>query len=378
MKVLMTTDTLGGVWTYCMTLCAALQPHGVSIALATMGRKLSAQQHQQLQELPHVQVFESEFRLCWMENAGEDVTRAGDWLLALERDIEPDLVHLNDLAHGGLHWQSPVLLVAHSCVSSWWEAVKKQEAPQEQWRTYQTLVKTSVTNADLVIAPTHAMLVSFLRHYGPAKASLVIPNGRDFPAQIPVSVKIARADPIIFAAGRIWDEAKNIGALTDIAHQLPWPVYLAGDNVDPNGGLKFTDGIHHLGFLGDRELSRWLFKAGIYVAPAHYEPFGLAILEAARAGCALVLGDIRSLREVWADAAEYVNPNNPEAIKDAICRLIVDPQHRRQLSEAAWLRAQRFSATQMAKDYLAQYHALITGEGNFKTPSLPTLLGTRL
>ncbi len=31
--------------------------------------------------------------------------------------------------------------------------------------------------------------------------------------------------------------------------------------------------------------------------PARYEPFGLSVLEAALSGCALVLGDIPSLRE---------------------------------------------------------------------------------
>src|SRR5690606_9591791 len=124
MKILMTTDTLGGVWTYCMELCAALKPHGVDIILATMGRKLSPIQHRQLQRLANVQLRESEFRLCWMEDPWDDIEEAGEWLLALEREVEPDLVHLNDLGHGNLPWQSPVLLVGHSCVFSWWDAVK--------------------------------------------------------------------------------------------------------------------------------------------------------------------------------------------------------------------------------------------------------------
>src|SRR5690606_15990509 len=102
----------------------------------------------------------------------------------LEREIEPDIIHLNDLAHGNLPWQAPVLLVGHSCVFSWWEAVKSQAAPLEQWRRYQSVVRASLVNAELVVAPTYAMLSALLRHYGPAKASQVIPNGRDFPALI--------------------------------------------------------------------------------------------------------------------------------------------------------------------------------------------------
>ena len=48
-----------------------------------------------------------------------------------------------------------------------------------------------------------------------------------------------------------------------------------------------------LGVLAPAELRRKLERAAIFAAPALYEPFGLGILEAAAAGCALVLGDIR-------------------------------------------------------------------------------------
>src|SRR5690606_27231846 len=87
MKILMTADTLGGVWTYCIELCAALQEHNISVSLATMGRKLSPQQHRQIDALPHVQLYESAYRLCWMEDAWADVERAGEWLLELEQEI---------------------------------------------------------------------------------------------------------------------------------------------------------------------------------------------------------------------------------------------------------------------------------------------------
>ena len=44
MKILMTADTVGGVWTYALELAGALAPHGVEVALATMGRRLSSAQ----------------------------------------------------------------------------------------------------------------------------------------------------------------------------------------------------------------------------------------------------------------------------------------------------------------------------------------------
>ena len=57
-----------------------------------------------------------------------------------------------------------------------------------------------------------------------------------------------------------------------------------------------------LGSLSPRALAAWLARAAIYCLPARYEPFGLSVLEAALSGCALVLGDIPSLREIWDDA----------------------------------------------------------------------------
>ena len=59
---------------------------------------------------------------------------------------------------------------------------------------------------------------------------------------------------------------------------------------------------------------RGIARAAIYALPAHYEPFGLSILEAAMSGCALVLGDIPSLREIWGDAAVFVHPDNRDAV----------------------------------------------------------------
>lgn len=362
MKILMSTDTLGGVWTYCMELCAALKPHGVQIFLATMGRPLSLEQRKQAALLDNVEVHESSWRLCWMEEPWADVARAGEWLLALARRYKPDVIHLNDLGHGDLPWPAPVLMVGHSCVLSWWDSVKNQSAPVE-WQYYTERVSTGLRNADLVVAPTHAMFKALTHHYGPLKtideANNVIYNGSNFPAlaESP-SEKFLTAEPLIFAAGRIWDEAKNIAALSSIANELHWPVYVAGEVKQPDGRGIAPSNLHCLDFLHNTEMARWLARASIYVAPARYEPFGLAILEAARAGCALVLGNIDSLREVWGDAAVYVDPDNPQQLRDAINELIENPDHRKQLSALAWHKSQAYFAEQMACEYLNAYESL--------------------
>ena len=112
MKVLMTSDTLGGVWMYAVQLCEALAPFGVEIALATMGRRLTPDQRDMVRALTHVELFESNYKLCWMENSWKDVARAGDWLRSITDRDKPDLIHLNDYPHGGLKWPVPSSIIA--------------------------------------------------------------------------------------------------------------------------------------------------------------------------------------------------------------------------------------------------------------------------
>lgn len=376
MKVLMTTDTVGGVWTYTMELCAALGEFGVNVELASMGRALSPEQAGEVGALPHVHVHESDYRLCWMHEPWQDVERAGHWLLDLERQLTPDLVQLNDLGHGGLAWRSPVMLVGHSCVFSWWAAVKKQLPAPGDWRRYRSVVSASVQRADSLVAPSRAMLKSLLHFYGPARNAQVIANGRSYPPLARAAGPSGRqtgegpaenTGPIIFAAGRIWDEAKNIATLVQVADALPWPVYVAGEEAEPGiraaAARRQKKGANYLGFLRKEEMADWLRRSAIFVAPAYYEPFGLGILEAARAGCALVLGDIPSLREVWAEAAEYVNPDDPEQLQQTVSRLARNPGHRQYLAERAWQRAQAYSSQQMASDYMQLYRTLTHSPG---------------
>src|SRR5215210_7977192 len=111
MKVLMTADTLGGVWNYAVQLSQALSKYRVRVALGTMGVSLTAEQREDVARVPNIEVFESSFKLEWMEEPWRDVAAAGEWLLELEAQTQPDVVHLNGYAHGALPWRAPTLMV---------------------------------------------------------------------------------------------------------------------------------------------------------------------------------------------------------------------------------------------------------------------------
>jgi glycosyltransferase involved in cell wall biosynthesis len=255
-------------------------------------------------------------------------------------------------------------MVGHSCVLSWWESVRKEAAPP-QWDRYRSVVTVGLRAADLVVAPTRAMLGRLERFYGPFSTTQVILNGRE-----PDDYRPGEKQPMVLAAGRVWDEAKNIATLARTAPRVGCPVYVAGDARHPDGGERSLDGVRFLGRLSSAELAEWYRSAAIYALPARYEPFGLTALEAALSGCALVLGDIDTLRELWTGAALFVPPDDVEALARAINQFIDDPDKRLEYAARASDLAKRLSGRRMAAHYAAAYRRL----AGF--PSLsPTLAG---
>jgi glycosyltransferase involved in cell wall biosynthesis len=210
----------------------------------------------------------------------------------------------------------------------------------------------------MVAAPTRAMLAELGRHYGlPARRSRVLVNGRE-PSLFPPGEK----EPFILTAGRLWDIAKNVAALETVAAGLEWPVYVAGEDQHPEGGKVRHLHSHPLGRLEPDALQQWFSRAAIYALPARYEPFGLSALEAALAGCALVLGDLPSLREVWGDAALFVPPDDTEALAAALRALIRDPGVREDFAARARARALTYTPERMASGYIKAYRSLLEGE----------------
>src|SRR4051812_30788746 len=106
-------------------------------------------------------------------------------------------------------------------------------------------------------------------------------------------------------------------------------------------------------------MARWFGAASIYCLPARYEPFGLSALEAALAGCALVLGDIPSLREVWGEAAVFVSPEHPDELAEALKALMARPQRLAEFAAKARRAASRYTPDRMASEYVAAYRQVL-------------------
>ena len=358
-RVLMTADAVGGVWHYALDLARGLTASDVEVMLAVLGPPPAPEQRLAAASIDCLTLVHQGYALEWMPGAERDLNTAGSWLLELEEAFAPDLVHLNGFAHAALPWRVPTLLVAHSCVLSWWRAVHGGDAPAE-WAAYRRRTRAGLQAADLVVAPTRAFLEQVQTLYGPLGRTLWIWNGC-----APAEPTQTGKEPLIFAAGRIWDEGKNLQALAAISHRLAWPLAVAGA-----GAPQYDDSAiaPWLGTLSSDAMRCWYTRAAVFVLPARYEPFGLAALEAAMAGCAVVLGDIPTLRELWDGAALFVPPDDREALVSALNALAEDPELLSLLGGMARSRAARYSAERMTARYLGAYGGLLAA------PSRPAAL----
>jgi hypothetical protein len=269
--ILMTVDPIGGVWNYALELCRGFLQANVAVSLAVMGRRLSTAERAAAQSVA-AEVFESDFKLEWMQDPWRDVEAAGEWLLDLESRVRPSLVHLNGYVHGTLSWHGPCLIVGHSCVYSWFESVR-QKAPPAEWNRYREAVMAGLRGANLVTAPSQFMLSQLTKHYGEFTAAEPIYNGRAPGGYLPLG-----KERFVLTAGRLWDPAKNITSLASAAAQIAWPIYAAGAVSGPHGSDINLEGLQLLGELDPMVLSRWYGRAAVFASPARYEPFGLAVL----------------------------------------------------------------------------------------------------
>lgn len=339
LRILLVTDAVGGVWIYSLELARALKPLGIETLLAVTGPSPTRAQHV---EAAGLELIDTGLPLEWLDTSPQEVISAGRALAQMAEREAVDIVQTSSAALlAGVDMALPSVAVQHSCLASWWAAVKGTPCPAEfEWRRH--LVHRGLANACAIVAPSLAFAAETSRIYDVPVAC--VHNGRRStpPREIPPG-------EFVFTAGRLWDEGKNIAALDRAAGRLHVPVRAAGPMEGPNGTRIELAHVEALGTLGDTFLSAIYGARPVYASPALYEPFGLSVLEAAQAGCALLLSDIPTYREIWGGAAIFVPPNDDAALAAAVCDLLNDPDEREQLGQLARARAQHYRPERMAR-----------------------------
>jgi len=236
---------------------------------------------------------------------------------------------------------TPVVAVAHSCVVTWFQSVRGT-LPHDAWRWQLDLNRTGLRSADLVLAPSRSFADLLTGCYGELPHLRVVYN-----AARPIRSETTK-QPFIIAAGRWWDAGKNLATLDAAASGSPLPVRLAGPLKSPTGQTTTVANAEPLGELPHPDLCQLIGRASIFCSPSIYEPFGLAALEAATAGAALVLSDIPTYRELWDGAALFAAPRDPTSFSGAFWRLASDRDLRSELGVRASVRAARFTLAAQA------------------------------
>jgi glycosyltransferase involved in cell wall biosynthesis len=204
-----------------------------------------------------------------------------------------------------------------------------------------------------LVTPTAAFAEMTARVYELPRP-LTVHNGRRLP-----SGEGGPRERQVFTAGRLWDDGKNIAVLDAAAGLIDAPVFAAGPLAGPNGTGVSLASARSLGALPSSEVRAWLARSAVFASAARYEPFGLAVLEAAQAGCALVLSDVPTFRELWHDAAVFVPPDAPEALAAELQALLDSPERTATLGAAAQARACRYTLHAMAEGMLGVYGVLL-------------------
>lgn len=109
----------------------------------------------------------------------------------------------------------------------------------------------------------------------------------------------------------------------------------------------------------DAMLGAMYMGATAFVYPSLYEGFGIPPLEAMSLGCPVICSNATSIPEVVGDAGEYFDPADPEAIRDAIERVLQSNDRRRELVAKGHARRGLFSWERCASETLDVYRSIL-------------------
>jgi glycogen(starch) synthase len=366
--VLVTTDTLSGVWTYTRELVTGLVSRGARVTLVSFGEIPVPEQTSWMDNLHGLEYRPTAFRLDWMQEGQDDFEDSSAYLVALVKERKPDLLHFNHLGYGGLAVDLPRIVVAHGDLINWWKAVHGHEPKDTPWlRWYRRTLNEGFAQADVAVAHSVWMLDSIRACYTLPKRTAVIYSGRN-----PVSLNpYGKKDGSVLAIGRLCDPGKQLCLLTQQRHSLPVSIVVS-DTTDrvPKTPIRAdvklaidNTSVSLKGEQTENQLRALYSKSSIYAATSRYEPVGMNAVDAAFSRCAIVANDIPSFKEAWGDAALYFRSNDAFSLANVIQRLSENPELCRIHANKAFHRAhQCFTAKHMIDEYVSLYSRLLRNE----------------
>ena len=182
---------------------------------------------------------ESAYRLEWMDDPGTTSTRAGEWLLELERRASPDVVHLNRFASRRAAVRAPVLRRRATRACCRGGARCTATAPAGEWDALSPRVVDAGLRAARRWSSRRRARCSRARsaNYGHRRAGVVLAE-RPQRARLRAGAARSRSSSPPAGSGtrrRTSQRSKRV------APRLAWPVHVAGATVAPDGAACATD-----------------------------------------------------------------------------------------------------------------------------------------
>ena len=298
----MTADTVGGVWTYALELADALGgARRRGRRWRRWARRRAPRSARSCRAARRGVARERVRARVDGRPVGRRRRRAASGCSSSTHASAPDVVHLNGYAHGGAAVRRAGRRRRALCVAVVVAGGARRGGAGADWDRYRDARRArACARADAVVAPTRGDA----RRARRGTTARPAPPRRD--PQRPRSGAVAPAakEPFVLAAGRLWDEAKNLAALERVAPQAA----VAGPRGRRRAGRRrgaACRGAHRSRPLGRPSRARALAAPRVDLRAARALRAVRARGRSRRrcAGCALVLGDIPSLREVWGDAA---------------------------------------------------------------------------
>src|SRR5438067_13516917 len=147
MRLLITTDTVGGVSRFTQELVKGLLGAGDSVALVSFGRAASTAQRAECEELAahwgeRFWYISSELPLEWMQENAHCFEDGAEILRRTAQEFGAELLHANQFCYGAAGLNIPTVVTAHSDVLSWARACRNQRLDDSEWlRQYCALVQ---------------------------------------------------------------------------------------------------------------------------------------------------------------------------------------------------------------------------------------------
>lgn len=362
-RILLTTDAVGGVWRYTIDLASGLSAHGIPPIVAVLGPAPTQAHRDEANAIPTLHLVQTGLPLDWTAETPAALAHATNNLATLATLMSAQSIHLHAPALvGQAEWPAPAVAVAHSCVGTWWNAVRTGPLPPDfAWRA--AAAAAGLARAAAIIAPSAAHATALRTVYGPLPIQVVhngimlskqYPEPNTSPTPDPANPSRQTRDRAILTAGRLWDEAKSAALLDQAAATLDAPIRAAGPTEGPNGARIHFSNLQTLGTLNPEAMAQAYATSTVYASLARYEPFGLAVLEAAQSGMRLVLSDIPTFRELWDGVATFVPLAAGPATLAHILREALDSPG----DGGARERAKRYTQTAMVEGTLAVHRAL--------------------